>query len=193
MKLFKRNNQSYDQWCESPQGKKFLDKIQLAAEESARKKAEWEANVQPDKKEQVKLFKIIITPLFIIFAAADYFSLKYFKFPIVFSVEIIIGLIGFILFKKNPIKIKYPNCFMMAPIALFFSLLFSVYLCVSIFGFKQALMIKQPITVLSEPVNEVMSELDFLNRDYSQWLKENNFETSEELTSDYKKYRYENE
>lgn len=210
MGFFDRHYQSYDEWCETPRGKAFNEKMRLAAEENARKKEEWERNIPPEKKEQVKLFKIIIVPLFLSFAVSDWWGMKHFKFPYVFGIQLLIALIGFILFKKNPFKVKYPNCFFMAPVALFMSFMFSFYLCISEFGLKQAVLIKPPVEVIetsgdaSEKLSETpdlaylesseidISELDFYSREYSQWLIENNRETSEELVSDYKKLKDEN-
>lgn len=196
MGLFSNSNNSYKQWCESPRGKKFMERVRFDAEENARNNAEWEANTPPEKKEQVKLFKIIVTPILLFFGIADFFSMMIYKFPFIFAAELIIALIGFILFKKNPFKVKYPNCFFMAPVAFFASCLFSIYLCISCFNFKQAVMIKQPDaeteTIVENIEIENMSEHDFLNRDYSKWLKDNNFETSEELSSDYIKLKEEN-
>lgn len=182
--FFNRRNENKVNWEDTKEGKAFAEKVKLDAERRAREKIEWEMNVPQEKKEQVKLFKIIITICTVIFAAFLFAGFMHKKELIVLSIEGAIALMSFILYKIKPKFVKYPNCFMMPVITFFFMLLFSVYLYFT-FGkpIRDAEKEKQRI----EAENNQNGLNEFSNSEYSSFLKENGLQTDDEIEEAYYK------
>lgn len=188
MGFFKRYK-NYDEWSQTERGKSFNEKMKKIAEQNAKNKEEYEKNTPPEKKEQVKLFKKIFTPVFIVFAIAMYWAFYSYKVIPVYVCEVVIAAASFVLFKRPPKKVKYPNCFMMPVIALFCSTLFSLYLCTN-FGFDRVIKFAPEKVTEIEVVEEeppFKSMVDFFESDYTQWIEESGIQSREELESDFKK------
>lgn len=187
---FKRNESkklSPEEWSQTERGKKFVTDI----EQRKLKKEEWEKTVPPERKEQVKLFKIFFSLCFGIYLVALFYGfIKGFPL-IVLGSEFIISIVSFVLFKIKPRKVKYPNCFMMPVIAIFCTSLIYVSLAVDIFGYwvkKPVLKNDNSIATPSEN-SKILSKDEFENLDYSKFLKDNDVLDSDELSEDYEEYR----
>lgn len=206
MGLFDRHYQSYDEWCQTERGRETNEKFRIAAEENARKKAEWEANTPPEIKSQLRQFQVLFSVFFITFCIADFIGLTFYKYPFAIGGQFLIGLASFILCRTNPFKVKYPNNFFMPTLAFLISICFSVCLiCVEFnYEFSRAVMVEPPVVnaeVLEKSEKDdkslyfenegKLSESEFYEREYSQFLKENNLVTEEELEESYQNYRYE--
>lgn len=186
---FKRNESkrlSPEEWSQTERGKKFVADIK----QRQLKKEEWEKTVSPERKEQVKLFKIFFSLCFGIYLVALIFG--FIKgFPLVIlGCEIIISIVSFVLFKIKPKKVKYPNCFMMPVIAIFCTSLIYVSLAVDFFGYwvKKPAKKNDKTTTFSEN-SKILSKDEFENLDYSKFLKDNDVIDSDELSEDYEEYR----
>lgn len=201
MGFFNKPFQSYDEWSQTERGKKINEKFRLAAEENARKKAEWEKNTPPEIKTQIKQFQILFAVFFITFCIADFIGLTVYKYPFVIGCQALIGLVSFILCRKNPFKVKYPNNFFMPTLAFFISICFSLcIICISFnYEFKRAVMINPPVvpTETSEkPEEELLlekednySESEFLEYEKSDLLKENNVVTEGKIEENNQNYK----
>lgn len=195
MSLFKRligNNYSNTKWEDTEEGKRFYEKALLNAKKRIIAKEEWERNTPPERKEQVKLFKIFFT-----FFLLTYFAFLFTGFRKGIELYVLLAegsltLVSFIFYKIKPKKIKYPNCFMMPVIA--FGCIILLYIMLGFdYGFNP-----NRNKGKNEPNNETdtmqeregyLSESEFYENDYSKWLEENEFETSEEIKKDFEKYR----
>lgn len=187
---FKRNESkklSAEEWSQTERGKKFVTDI----EQRQLKKEEWEKTVPPERKEQVKLFKIFFSLCFGIYLVALIFGfLKGFPL-IVLGSEFIISIVSFMLFKIKPRKIKYPNCFMMPVIAIFCTSLIYVSLAVDFFGYwvKKPVLKNDNSSATSSENSKILSKDEFENLDYSKFLKDNDVLDSDELSENYEEYR----
>lgn len=204
MGFFNKHFQSYDEWSQTERGKKINEKFRLAAEENARKKAEWEKNTPPEIKTQIKQFQILFATFFITFCIADFIGLTVYKYPFVIGCQALIGLVSFILCRTNPFKVKYPSNFFMPTLAFFISICFSLcIICISFnYEFKRAVMINPPVVptevmetlekteeeLLIEKENN-LSESEFYEREYSQFLKENNVVTEGKIEENNQNYK----
>lgn len=187
---FRRNESkklSAEEWSQTERGKKFVTDI----EQRQLKKEEWEKTVPPERKEQVKLFKIFFSLCFGIYLVALIFGfLKGFPL-IVLGSEFIISIVSFMLFKIKPRKIKYPNCFMMPVIAIFCTSLIYVSLAVDFFGYwvKKPVLKNDNSSTTSSENSKILSKDEFENLDYSKFLKDNDVLDSDELSENYEEYR----
>lgn len=172
----KRNSAENKKWEETEAGKRFYDKIFADCKKRNLKEEEWEKNTPPEKKEQVKLFKILFTAFFISFSAVLVYSFHFYKELIVLTIEGAVALVSFFCFLKKLRIIKYPNCFMMPVIAFFCTLL--IYLML---GFNHGF---NP-----QKRKETDSTEYFFGRDYTKFLKENEIETEKELQSDFNNWK----
>lgn len=155
--LFRNKTDKNIPWEETKRGKEFSEKMRVEAEERARKNAEWENTVPPERKEQYKLFKIFFTIFFGLFVALLWFGF-YTKLALIFlGGECLIAALSLVLFFVKPKFVKYPNCFMMPVIAFGCSALFFIYLGVQ-FGFdssfdKNMFVKNKTETVITEDVS----------------------------------------
>ena len=188
MKLFgflKRNVDEFQKpWEETKAGKDFYEKTYRDALRRQEENEEWEKKTPPERKEQVKYFKIIITACTLIYAAALYAGFIYMKELLVLLVEGCIALVCFLLYKIKPRAVKYPNCFMMPVIAFLFMILFSIYLY---FAIGKNIRERQEELGRSQSIENKEDLDDFMNDSYSRWLKENEIETAVELEQDFMK------
>ena len=60
MAWFKKND---TEWEDTRLGKKFMNRLEIIAEENERKKREFEENTPPERMEQYKLFKPYLNPI----------------------------------------------------------------------------------------------------------------------------------
>ena len=104
-------------WEETPAGKKFSAKIQEEALQRQREKEYIELTVPAEKREQVMLFKIIMTPFAVVFFIAAFFAMRKGILLWVLLIEAGISLVSLALFFIKPKFVKYPNCFMMPLLA----------------------------------------------------------------------------
>lgn len=194
--LFRNKKKEDVPWEETKAGKVFYEKSLQEAIKRKEEKEEWERNTPPDRKEQVKYFKIIITIFTLGFAAAVYVGFMYMKELQVLAAEGLIALASFVLYKVKPKRIKYPNCFMMPVIAFAFMLLFSVYVYFSMGqyvreAYRESL--KEQESSLEEPAEETDEGSDGSDNtamnDYAKWLSEQNIETAEEIKEDMRKLK----
>lgn len=203
--LFRNKTDKNIPWEETAKGKEFAEKMRIEAEERARKNEEWERTVPPERKEQVKLFKIFFSIFFIgffILLWCGFFT----KLALVFlCCEFIFAMLSLALFFIKPKFVKYPNCFMMPVIAFCCSAVMFVFLC-SMYGFSASFdkemfsKNKNPETVIEKTEEEISSgagvnaedEKDFLESDYAAFLIENGLVDSQELKKDYMEYRRNN-
>ncbi len=126
--LFRNKTDKNTPWEETPRGKEFAEKIKIEAEERARRNEEWERTVPPERKEQVKLFKIFFTIFFLGFVALLWFGF-FKKLALIFlGCEFIFAMLSLALFFIKPKFVKYPNCFMMPVIAFACSAVIFVFL-----------------------------------------------------------------
>ena len=123
MAWFKKND---TEWEDTRFGKKFMNRLEIIAEENERKKREFEEKTPPERMEQYKLFKKIFPFYFFAFSLSLLFTpISWWKWVI--PIQIGIVLINLLFFFKpylNPIKkVKYKSVYMMALIAFFSSLI----------------------------------------------------------------------
>lgn len=198
---FNRNKPSGQKtkWEDTDEGKSFVEKYKESLEKRKRMKEEWERTTPPEKKEQVKLFKIIVTAFILVYLAALFWGFKTNRELYVLLFEACISLISLIFFFIKPKFVKYPNCFMMPVIALGCMLFMYIQLG-TMFGFDMKNRGKENVDIFYEKgeadenkdiLNErkELSKSDFDNLEYTRFLKDNGFETKKELREDYENYR----
>ncbi len=205
LEFFFRNKNNGVPYEETPRGKEFAEKMRIEAEERARKNEEWERTVPPERKEQVKLFKIFFSIFFI-----GFFILLWYGFfkrlALVFlACGFIFAMLSLALFFIKPKFVKYPNCFMMPVLAFACDAVMFVFL-----GFQHGFSAsfdkemfsksRTTETVIEKTEEERSSgdglnaedEKDFLESDYAAFLIENGLVDSQELKKDYMEYRRNN-
>ncbi len=212
LEFFFRNKNNGVPYEETPRGKEFAEKMRIEAEERARKNEEWERTVPPERKEQVKLFKIFFSIFFI-----GFFILLWYGFfkrlALVFLAGgFIFAMLSLALFFIKPKFVKYPNCFMMPVLAFACDAVMFVFLGFQ-HGFsasfdKEMFSKNRTTETVIEKTEEELQDLkvpegedsevlfkdekDFLESDYAEFLIDNCLEDSEELKKDYMEYRRNN-
>ncbi|WP_149554534.1 hypothetical protein [Treponema pectinovorum] len=126
--LNRNKNNSNLKWEDTEKGKKFYQKYFYDAKKRKLEKEEWEKNTPPERKTQVKLFKIIFTAFY-----ATYVILLLIGFKFCKELWVLLGLglfsgISLVLFFVKPKVVKYPNCFMMPVLALGCTALLYLYI-----------------------------------------------------------------
>lgn len=193
-----RPSENKPKWEDTEEGKDFIEKYRASMEKRKLLKEEWERTTPPEKKEQVKLFKIIFTPFFLVYIGFLFWGFFKAKNELwVLLAEGCIALVSLILFFVKPKFIKYPNCFMMPVIAFGSTVLFYVYLGLG-YGFnpnrRDSLLIdynkieKTEIEMQLDDEGE-LSKSDFENREYTKFLSESKIESEAELEKDFENYR----
>lgn len=124
-------------WEDSEEGRRFYEKCLSAAEKRAMEREEWERTTPPEKKEQVKLFKIFFTFFLFLFAGLLIWGFKTGNEMWILLGEFIFSGASLALFFIKPKFVEYPNCFMMPVIAVGCVVLLYVYMGIS-FGFNPA-------------------------------------------------------
>ena len=131
MGFFKKKWQSQEEWENSSQGKKFMEKIRAAKEETDRRQREWEANVDPDRLVQYKAFKKIFAAIYIPYSILLCVG---FKFGF-WTWLLVIGAVGFIvtllLFYFPPKNFRYRSMFLISSLAFVASVLIAVVCSIS--------------------------------------------------------------
>lgn len=177
-------------WEDTEEGKAFVEKYKESLEKRKRMKEEWERTTPPEKKEQVKLFEIIVTLFIFVYLSVLFWGFKTNREFYVLLCEACISLLSLILFFIKPKFVKYPNCFMMPVIALGCMLFMYIQLG-SIFGFDMRNRGKadENKNILNE--RKELSKSDFDNLEYTNFLKENGFEfeTKNELIEIDRRFR----
>lgn len=199
MNIFKwlyRNNSSEpkQKFEDTEEGKEFIEKYKSSLEKRKLLNEEWERTTPPEKKAQVKLFKIIFPIFFFIYFAFLFWGFNTNKELYVLGVEFCISFVSLIFFFIKPKFVKYPNCFMMPVIAFGSMILFYVYLGLD-YGFNFKAIGKETVDIYSEKEEDFiektlkekpeLSMSDFENLEYSKFLLDNNIETKWELKNDY--------
>lgn len=186
-------------WEDTEEGKTFVEKYKESLEKRKCMKEEWERTTPPEKKEQVKLFKIIVTVFIFVYLVALFWGFKTNRELYVLLCEACISLLSLIFFFVKPKFVKYPNCFMMPVIALGCMLFMYIQLG-TMFGFDMKNRGKENVDIFYEKSEadeikdilnerEELSKSDFDNLEYTRFLKDNGFETKNELKKDYENYR----
>ncbi len=173
-----RNNHKGVKWEDTEEGKRFYQKCFEDGKKRAIENAEWERNTPPEKKEQVKLFKIFVTIFLLGYASLLFWGFSVGKEFLVLAGEFILSMISLLCFFIKPKKIKYPNCFMMPVIAM--GCIVILYLEMGYnFGFNPKTRLKK-----TEEVETLFSEDEGSDEtEYSEWLYENNLIEKEEIYS----------
>lgn len=184
-------------WEGTDEGKEFVAKYKADLERRRLLKEAWERTTPPEKKEQVKLFKIILPIFFLGYVAVLFWGFKANKELWGLLCECCLSLVSLIFFFIKPRFVKYPNSFMMPVIAFGGAAFMYIYMGL-MFGFDPKTRNKSHVDYEKIEKNgierefdegEELSKSDFDNLEYTMFLSDNGFETKQELEEDYENYR----
>lgn len=160
-----RNNTVYTnaKWEDTEEGRRFYEKCLSNAEKRAREKEEWERTTPPERKEQVKLFKIFFTFFLFLYAGLLLWGFKTGNEIWVLLGECVFSGISLALFFMKPKFVKYPNCFMMPVIAMGCIVLVYAYMGVGL-GFN-------PNARKNKTISGEKSEIEADGESYGEFLQ----------------------
>jgi len=118
MSIFKRKSQQEKSEHEEKLKEEMCDKF--------KDEKDFIDNLPKERREQLRLFKIIFPIFFVVFFISVFFGFYSGLIIQILSVEAAIALVSLALYKFNPFKAVYPNCFLMPVFAFLICLVVAV-------------------------------------------------------------------
>ncbi len=176
MGLFGKKWQSQEEWEETSVGKKFMDKIRAAKEETDRKQAEWEEKADPERVAQYKIWKKVFPCIYVPYSLLLIAGIKFGLWPWLLAAGVAGLVFTVVLFFYPPKNVRYRSVFLISALAIVCSVL--IALVCSIGEIKEKIEQKK----LERQVAEQTLESDEKSKEeYESFLKNEVIDEGDEL------------